>query len=119
MTATGMHLHLRRPDGAQLDAADAAAMEPGTLLVVEVAAALTDATTLIEGQPPTPAAIATVIGWVVPANAPFGRTMLLGAVEAVSTAVAQLDGRHAAPVSSAGPAGAGRHIADSDQADGD
>ena len=82
---------LRRPDGTQFDESDIAGLMPGALLVVEVAARAGDQDSGADGDPAR--AIVTlghVIGWVPPAQAPFGRTMLTGACAAVNTAAAEL-----------------------------
>ena len=85
---------LRRPDGGRFTEDDVAGLMPTTLLVIEV-----DARTGEDGSPADERAIMTigrVIGWIPPAQAPFGRSMLTGAVQAVHQATAGI-GKHAAP----------------------
>lgn len=86
---------LRRPDGGKFTQDDVDGLMPTTLLVIEI-----DARTGQDGSPADERAIMTlgrVIGWIPPQQAPFGRSMLTGAVQAVHQATAGV-GRHAAAV---------------------
>lgn len=88
---------LRRPDGGRFTVDDVDGLLPTTLLVVEIDARTGDGVTdSADGQVTTVVTCGRVIGWIPPAQAPFGRSMLTGAVQAVHQATAGL-GRHAAP----------------------
>ena len=80
-----MPLYLRRPDGEALTDDDEAGLLPQTLLVVEVTAR-----TPGSSDADDTALIGSVIGWVPPANAPFGRSMLTGACTAITLAAEQV-----------------------------
>jgi hypothetical protein len=98
---------LRRPDGGRFTDDDVAGLMPRTLLVVEVTARAGDGVTdSADGEIATVVTLGSVIGWIPPAQAAFGRTMLTGACTAVHAAADQLTrpqpppgatGKHHAP----------------------
>jgi hypothetical protein len=83
LTAT---VALRKPDGAKFDPADVEGLLPTTLLVVEIdARTVTD---LGAGEPVI--TLGRVIGWIPPASAALGRTMLTAACSTINRAAQQI-----------------------------
>jgi hypothetical protein len=78
-------MYLRRPDGDALSPGDEAGLLPQTLIVVEVTARTEAAGDSAEGR-----IIGSVVGWIPPGNASFGKAMLIGACQSVQQAAAVL-----------------------------